>query len=235
MLKKIGATAWSFIQIAFLLLIITPLCVIVGNMFGDAERNRMLLDMAGQIKYFQPFTDIASIFSQYHAADLINNTDAYLENLVNAIDSIGDSMFQLLNVTLSVAVFNLFWSFLKGKFGLPIFSTVFGVFLGYILVALYPLPWMASAFLMLLYVVVDMIFVQSSDISLWGLAFRYLKSCLKFGLEMIATLWCSGLVAVLLVFWYFGAENIGVAIFITATFAIPFLLTALFRFFFDKK
>lgn len=119
--------------------------------------------------------------------------------------------------------------------GLPIFSSVLGVFIAYLILAWFDIPVVASFFLMVLYIVVDMIFVQDISFGVSGLLIKYLRSCLEFGVEMLAVLWLNGFVAVLLILWQGTFSGIGMAIIMICVFFIPWLLLMLAKGFIFKK
>jgi hypothetical protein len=113
---------------------------------------------------------------------------------------------------------------------------VIGVFLGYLVLALYDIPMMASVFLMLLFVVLDMLLVQDVHFNIVDLALKYIKSCLEFGFEMLSVLWLSGFVAILLIIWQGNITNVGMVIFLLCIFIIPWALLELVKMYvFGKK
>ncbi len=226
-LTGLSAIFSNIVQIAFVVLLLPLFGFIIGEIFGFDESGRMMLQMAGEVPYFKWLTEFISQFTQYHATELIGEADQYLMHIATVMDAVEDSMVQLLNVTLSVSVFKLVHNLLKIN-GAAIVATVVGTFVGYIIAALYPIPLMASAFFMLLYMVIDMIFVQEiQSFSLWGLVVKYFISSLKFSLDMIATLWASGLVAIFLILWHGGETSLLTAVIIVIAFAIPFLIVVL--------
>lgn len=239
MFKLTRAILGTIGQILLVILILPLLCLAAGAITGAQNEDLIVLEMLGQIDYFEAIMNAISTFMQMHVSDLAGDPTAYMTHIASIFDSLDVSMFQLLDVTLCVALCNMVWDILKNAKlvrGAHIISSVLGVFLGYLVLALFDIPMMASVFLMLLYVVLDMIFVQDVHFHIGDLLIKYLKAGLKFGFEMLSTLWLTGFVAVLLIIWQGNITNVGMAIFLICMFIIPWSLLKLAEsYIFDKK
>ena len=239
MFKITKAILGTIGQILLVILILPLLCFAAGAITGAQNEDLIVLEMLGQIDFFNTIMNAISAFMQMHVSNLVGDPNAYLTHIASVFDALDTSIFQLLDVTLCVALCNMLWDILKNAKlvrSAHIVSSVIGVFLGYLVLALFDIPMMASLFLMLLFVVLDMIFVQNVRFHIGDLLLKYMKSGIKFGFEMLSVLWLSGFVAVLLIIWQGNITNVGMIIFLLCIFIIPWSLLKLAEsYIFDKK
>lgn len=212
-------------QILVIVILLPGVCFVLSKIMGTRDVLLMLLNLIGEIDVFDSLMNFISIGLQSHDGSLVGNFQDYAVHLVSMVNNLDQTLFELLSIAICVKLFSLLWELLKWK-GMPILASVVGVFLGCFIVKIYDMPIMVSAFLLLLVMVIDMIFVRKPGFNLLAFIGEYLKFCLEMTLKMLAVIFMTGVIAVLLVIWQGNVDNLGMAVFMIAMFAVPWFLAA---------
>ncbi len=211
-------------QIILVVLLLPGLCFVLSKITGTTDTLLLLLNMVGEIEIFNSFMNVVSFGVQCQEPGLVG--EQFLLQLALYFENLDESVYELFAIAICVNLFNILGSIIKMR-GMPILTSLIGVFCGYYIAKYFPLPILTIAFLMLLTMVIDLIFVQKPNVGIISFFAGYLKSGLKMTVNVMATIFMTGFVAVLLVIWQGGVTNIAMMLFMILMFAIPWFIMAL--------
>lgn len=212
----------NIIQIIVVVLLLPMVFFILALINGTQEGLMFLLDVIGEIKIFDVLMDFVSTCLKAHDPSLIGNPDIYMVHVTELFETLDTSMFQLLSITLCVRICNILCDIVKWP-GIRILSSVLGVIFGYAVAILYDIPILALLFLLLLLIVLDMIFLFGRHSYTSDLILKYVLVTLKISLEMLAVIFMTGFIAILLVIWQGNVASFGMTVFMIAIFFIPWI------------
>ena len=214
------------LELVFIMIVLPVTCFFLAKLLGTRELMEMVIDMVGEIQIFDKMMDITSILYKGHDPSLAGNSELYLEHVAELLNSLGPSMLQLFSITLCVRLCVMICD-LAPWGSMLMAPRLAGVIFGSIILKVYDFPMVALGFLILLFFVIDLIFVQDISFDPLTLFIKYLLYCLKMTIELLGVVFTTGFIAVLLVIWQGNITSIGMAIFMVVIFSLPLICVAL--------
>ena len=220
----------NLLQILVVLILIPIVFLILSLLKGFPEGLSFLLDVMGEIQIFDVLMEFISTCLRAYDPVAMGNPDYYLDAITRVLDTMSGSMVQIFCISLCVRCCNLFCDIVRWP-GVRILPSIFGVICGYCVAAIYGPNIFVLSFLFLLIVVVDMVFLFGRRAFMMDLFLKYILVCLKTSVEMLAIVFMTGFITIILVIWQGGVTSIPMVLFLIAMFAIPwFALLAVNRY-----
>ena len=211
-------------QIIEVVILLPGVCFILSLLTGTKDTLLLLLNMVGEIEIFNSFMNVVSFGVQCQQPGAVG--EQFLMQLALYFENLDQSIYELFAIAVCVGLFNILGKIIRMR-GMPILTSLIGVFCGYYVAKYFPMPIMTVAFLMLLTMVLDLIFVQKPNLNILKFFVGYLKSGIKMTVNVMSTIFMTGFVAVLLVIWQGGVTNVGMILFMIVMFALPWFIMAL--------
>lgn len=232
MFKTMKETLSNVAQIFLVGLLLPIIFLIVGKIGNGDTVSFFAVDVFGQVPVFQDIMNGLNAVLQMQSSELAGNPALYLVHIETVLATMEETIFQVLHISLCAALCNTIWDILRGfklVRGAHIISSVVGVIVGYIIFSVYDLPLFTSCFLALLYVVLDMIFVQELYWTFWDLFLKYLLSGFKLGVEMLSIVLVSCVIAMLFIMGLGVVENVWRLFGIYLLIATPWVVTVVLK------
>lgn len=222
----------NIIQILFAMFALPLICLIFSFVDGTKGAASYLLNLLGEVPGMDSLANTIGAHVQAHDASIADTFDLYGQSIVDYIDNMGESIFEVMAIALCVKACTLFWNIVVGK-GIPLIASIVGVFLGCFVAKNYMFsvfgnevaaPAMAIAFLLLLVFVIDIIFIRKPDGIIPDALFEYFYYAIEIALKGFSMVFICGFAATGLTIWFGNILNVGTVLFLLVAYVVPWIL-----------